>query len=98
MIRKLRLFVALAFALSIFVGHAVWAGDSDGVTGYSMRLKNKSISTGAGDGVQGGNVAYAVPKMQPIAVVPNTALVVGFDRLWLVSVPFPFFVYAIWVR
>ena len=96
MIRISRGCFAVCFA-AVLLSTAAWADDSDGVTGYSMRLKNKSISTGDADGVQGGAVMYAAPNKQQV-VVPGTMPTITPDRLWLVSIPFRFAVFAIWVR
>ena len=95
--RTFRVCVALVFVSSVFLSHAVWAGDSDGVTGYSMRLKNKDISTGDADGVQGGSVLYVAPQEKQ-GVVPNSTPMIKSERLWLVIVPFRLAIFAIWVR
>ena len=83
--------------LAVLLGQVVWAGDSDGVTGYSIRLKNKDFTTGDDvGGMQGGSAVYAIPKSQE-QMGPNTVPVYKVDYIWL-SVPFRFALFGLFIR
>lgn len=97
--KKLRVpfFGALLVVLmssSLLDGHIAYAGDADGVQGYSMKLKNKDFTTndGAGPGVSGLIVgSTTLSKAQPQApdltaaswLPPRVGLLAQYEFSWL---------------
>lgn len=98
MIRISRILVVLFLMLAIVLSSTAWAGDSDGVTGYSIRLKNKDFSTGDdNNGAPGGSVVYA-PQETRQGVVPGVISATKPDYVWLTSMPLRFVLFTFWVR
>ena len=57
--------LVIVFMASVMLIHSVaWAGDADGVLGYSMRLKNKDITTETGAGSGGAGLVVG-PATDP---------------------------------
>lgn len=97
MIRTLRVCVAAFLLLAVVLGHVSWAGESDGITGYSMRLKNKDFTTG-GDGANGPGNAVVVGQNDHKDVTPSILTMQETKRRWLVSIPFRMVMFTIWIR
>lgn len=92
--------ICIAFVLvcaTLSGGSSVLAGESDGVSGYSMRLKNKDITIGddAGGG-SGGSLVYGVLK-EP----PSTATTISVARTkpaWVLIFSIRSALFPFWMR
>lgn len=98
MIRTFRVWVAAFLLLAVVLGQITWAGESDGVTGYSMRLKNKDFTTGDDGGTGPGSSAVVSLQKGDQELQPKSLTTTNTNRLWFVSIPFRFAMFTIWVR